>query len=83
VDERDIRVWLLNKLKRKGCWGEGHLSADNLVKGQDRRFKKMILKTADKLVKEGLLVRFPHGSQNHYYLNRESREEIERIIDGS
>lgn len=83
MEDIEIRVWLLYKLKRKGCWGKGHISADNLVKGQDSIHKKRILKIADGMVGEGLLIRFPHGREMHYHLNRKFIKEILRLLEES
>ncbi|MCK4491190.1 MAG: hypothetical protein KAU03_01100 [Candidatus Altiarchaeales archaeon] len=81
MEDVEIKAWILYKLKRKGCWGKGHLSDDNLAKGQSRELKKRILRIADELVTEGYLVKFPHGKEKHYYLNKEFREEINNLID--
>jgi len=81
VDDSKLRIWILYKLHRHGYWGKGHISADNLTKGQSPGLKKQILNIADAMVKEGLLIRFPHGSETHYYLNKDMRVEIERLIE--
>ena len=81
VSDKDLEIWIIKKLVRHRYWGKGHLSSDNLVKGQDRKYKEGILEIADKLVRKGLLVKFPHGKEKHYYLNQEYRKEIYRIID--
>ena len=81
VSDKDLEVWIIKKLVRHEYWGKGHVSGDNLVKGQDRGYKKRILEIADKLVKRGLLVKFPHGKDKHYHLNQEYRKEIYRLIE--
>lgn len=82
TSDNEIRVWIIKKLVRHNYWGKGHISGDDLVKGQDRRYKDKILEIADNLVREGILVRFPHGKEKHYHLNQQYRKEIYRIIEG-
>ncbi len=82
LNEEDLKSWIIKKLVRKQCWGKGHLSGDNLVKGSPQELKKILLKVTNTLVKECLLIRFPHGSEDHYYLNPNKRKKIYRIIDG-
>ena len=77
----DLKSWIIKKLVRKWCWGKGHLSGDNLVKGSPPELKKRLLKVTKILVKEGILVGFPHGSEDHYYLNLHRRKDIYRIIE--
>jgi hypothetical protein len=81
ISDAELERWIIKKLVRHGYWGKGHISADNLVKGQDRQNKERILKIADEMVKRGLLVKIPHGKERHYYLNTEYRKEIYRIIE--
>lgn len=82
VSDNEIEVWVIKKLVRHNYWGKGHISSDDLVKGQDRRYKDDILEIADGLVRKGILIRFPHGKEKHYYLNQIYRKEIYRIIEG-
>jgi hypothetical protein len=81
VSDAELELWIIKKLVRHGYWGKGHISADNLVKGQDRQYKERILEIADEMVKRGLLVKIPHGKERHYYLNTEYRKEIYRMIE--
>ncbi len=80
ISDKDIEKWIIKKLVRKRCWGKGHLSADNLVKGQDRLYKSRMLEVADELMRRNILVSFPHGGEKHYYLNSKARKEIYRIV---
>ncbi len=81
VSDKELEIWLIKKLVRHNYWGKGHISGDNLVKGQDRIYRERILEIADKLVKGGILVKFPHGKERHYYLNQEYRREIYKVIE--
>ena len=72
---KELKIWLLRKLLRQNCWGKGHISEDYIARGKSKNMKKIILKLCDNLVRESLLVRFPHGNQKHYYLNPKRREE--------
>ncbi|MBU4266406.1 MAG: hypothetical protein KKE96_04170 [Candidatus Altiarchaeota archaeon] len=83
VSDKKLELWIIKKLVRHKYWGKGHISSDNLVKGQDRKYKERLLEIADRLVKEGLLIKFPHGKERHYHLNKEYRREIHRIIESS
>lgn len=82
TSDNEIRVLIIKKLVRHNYWGNGHISGDDLVKGQDRRYKDKILEIADNLVREGILIRFPHSKEKHYHLNQQYRKEIYRIIEG-
>ncbi|ODS35592.1 hypothetical protein BEH94_07725 [Candidatus Altiarchaeales archaeon WOR_SM1_SCG] len=76
-----LKSWIIKKLVRKQCWGKGHISGDNLVKGSPPELKKRLLRIANTLVKEGNLVKFPHDSEEHYYLNPNRRKDIYKIIE--
>ncbi len=78
----ELKIWLLRKLLRQNCWGKGHISEDYIAREKSKGTKKTIIKISDDLVKEGLLVSFPHGNQKHYYLNSNRREEILEMIRG-
>ncbi len=60
-------------------WGKRHVSETNLVKPY-KHMKKEVLKQADSLVKEGILVKFPHSGESHYYLNPRMGNTIKEII---
>ena len=77
---KELKIWLLRKLLRQNCWGKGHISEDYIARGKPKNMKKIIIKICNDLVKEGLLVSFPHKGQKHYYLNPRRREEILEII---
>jgi len=81
VSDGELEFWIIKKLVRHEYWGKGHISGDNLVKGQDRKYKKRLLEIADRLVKKGLLVKFPHGKERYYHLNQEYRRDIYRMIE--
>lgn len=81
LSDKDLEIWIIKKLVRHNYWGRGHISGDDLVKGIDRKYKGRILEIVDRLVKRGLLVKFPHGKEKHYYLNQEYRKEIYKIIE--
>lgn len=76
-----IRRWIIRKLHLHGCWGKGHVSLDNLAKGIHPSSKKIILKEVKQLVREGILIQFPHGGEQHIYLNRYRIDEIREIIE--
>ena len=76
----ELRFWVLNKLFRKGCWGGAHkMNEDILPKGAPKDMKKAILRKADELIREGLIVLEGGGLHGkRYFLNR---KRIEEIID--
>jgi len=78
--EKEVKIWILRKLLRQNCWGKGHITEDYICRGKPKNMKKIIIKISDNLVKEGLLVSFPHGNQKHYYLNPNRRMEILDVI---
>ena len=79
LSEQQIKSWLIFKLSYKRMWGKRHVSETNLVK-PFKHMKKEIIKQASELVKEGLLVKFPHSGENHYYLNPRMGDEIKGIV---
>ncbi len=81
ISERELQGWIIKKLVRHRYWGKAHISEDNLAKGKPPQVKKQIIKVARELVREGLLVMFPHGAEHHYYLNPNQRKKIYEIVE--
>lgn len=81
IDE--LRFWILNKLFRKGCWGGAHkMNEDIIPKGAPKDMKKAILRKADELIREGLIVIEGGGLHGkRYYLNRNMSQGIIDYID--
>ena len=80
LSDKQLMLWLIKKLVRRECWGKYHISEDDLIKGQEKGYKKRILKIAGELVKKGLLVRIPYTGEKHYYLNRYQKDEIYEVV---
>lgn len=79
LTEKQIRDWLVFKLSYKKIWGKRHISETNLTKPY-KHMKKEILKQANVLVKQGILVRFPHTGEMHYHLNPRMSNRIREIV---
>ncbi len=77
-----MELWIIKKLARpeygytRGYWGKRHIKERDLPKGQLKRYKQTIMKSVNDLVKDNILIKIPHGSENHYFLNPRKREEI-------
>lgn len=76
----EIRFRIIKKLVRHRVWGTYHVDDDDIPKGMPPELRKDIMKELDIMVKEGLIVRFPHSGKKRVYLNSNRRKEIEEII---
>lgn len=71
---------ILHKLLRHGYVGAKHTALENLSKGFPRHMHKELMKTADKLIKKGLITPKPTGYSMQVSLNPRKMPEIEGII---
>ncbi|NCN39320.1 MAG: hypothetical protein COY38_03385 [Candidatus Aenigmarchaeota archaeon CG_4_10_14_0_8_um_filter_37_24] len=81
LGKEQIKDWIIFKLSYKRIWEKRHISETNLVKPY-KEMKKNIIKQADILVKEGILVKFPHTGETHYHLNPRMGDKIKEIVRG-
>ncbi|MBS3053071.1 MAG: hypothetical protein J4469_01075 [Candidatus Aenigmarchaeota archaeon] len=79
-DDRDIERILLKKLHTLGCWGTRHVSESNLPKGFPSHVKKRVMDIAEDLRKKGILIKRPSSHDYQWYLNWDSKREIEERI---
>ena len=71
---------ILHKLLRHGYVGARHTALENRSKGFPRHMHKELMKTADKLIKKGLITPKPTGYGIQVSLNPRRMAEIERVI---
>ena len=79
--KRDFEELVIYKLKNRGYWGHRLMNKSDLVKGVPREYYKDMEDTAEKLFKEGLLLRKPGlRKEFRYSLNSSRKLEIEERI---
>ena len=71
---------ILHKLLRHGYVGGKHTALENIPKGFPRHLHKELMKTAEKLIKKGLITPKPTGYGVQVSLNPRKLAEIEEII---
>jgi hypothetical protein len=80
LSSEEIRFRIIKKLVRHRVWGTYHIDEDDIPKGMPSALRKEILRELDNIVREGLIVRFPHLGKKKVYLNTNRRKEIEAIL---
>ncbi len=80
LSPNEIRFRIIKKLVRRRVWGTYHIDENDVPKGMPPELRKDILKELNKMVKEGLIIRFPHSGKKRIHLNPKRRKEIEEII---
>jgi len=80
LSSQEIRFRIIKKLVRHRVWGTHHIDQDDVPKGMPPEMRKDIMKELNKMVKEGLIVRFPHGNKKRVHLNFYKKDEIEEIL---
>ena len=76
----EIRFRILKKLVRHRVWGTYHIDEDDVPKSMPPEIRKEIMKELDNMIKEGFIVRFPHGNKRKVHLNFHKKDEIEEIL---
>lgn len=76
----ELRKIILRKMVRHTWWGGKHTAFDNLPKGFPKEFWKDVKKEAEKLIREGFIVKKPTSYGLHVSLNVKMKSEIEKII---
>lgn len=76
----EIRFRIIKKLVRHKVWGTYHIDEDDVPKGMPPELRKDIMKELDKMVKEGLIIRFPHLGKKKVFLNPRRRKEFEELV---
>lgn len=72
---------VLEKLLRHGYVGGRHTALENLPKGFPRHVYGEVMETAEKLMKQGLVILKPTGYGRQVSLDPHRMAEIERIIN--
>jgi hypothetical protein len=85
VTDEEIKVDIMNKLLRKGCWGAKYLPVDTLINWFAKKVKKdgkMVRKIVKELVDEGYLLLHKNGQtvSLNPTKSREITDYIERLI---
>jgi len=80
LSNEEIRFRIIKKLVRHKVWGTYHIDEDDVPKGMPPELRKDIMKELDKMVKEGLVVRFPHLGKKKVFLNPKRRKEFEELV---
>ncbi len=76
----EIRFRIIKKLVRHRVWGTYHIDQDDVPKGMPPELRNEVMHTLDDMVKEGLIIRFPHLGKRKVYLNLYKKKEIEDIL---
>ena len=71
---------ILHKLLRQGYVGARHTALENIPKGFPGHLHKELMKTAEKLIKEGLIMPKPTGYGMQISLNPRKLAVIEEIM---
>ncbi len=80
-DEEDkIKATILYHLRRKKVIGNVHTHYDTLKKGFPSHLGKDVGKIADKLIREGFIIKKPTSYGLQVSLNKEKLKEIEEFI---
>jgi hypothetical protein len=79
LTDREIRLWIIQKLLRHHVLCKYHIVEDNLPKGKEA-YRDQIMKVLDEMVRNGEIVRFPHKGGYQICLNKERKGEFEEEI---
>ncbi|MBU2615695.1 MAG: hypothetical protein KKC19_01185 [Nanoarchaeota archaeon] len=79
-DEDKIKATILYHLRRKKVIGGVHAPFDTITKGFPSHIGKDVKKIAEKLIREGYLLRKMTNNGLHVILNKEMLGEIEDFI---
>jgi len=80
VSDNELKSLILHKLAKKQKWGESHTAFENVAKGVPPHLKGSLKELAEKLVKEGLIIKKPTSYGLQISLNVEKSEEIKQRI---
>ena len=78
MDVGQVESDLLGRLYRDHCWGAKHRCESNLLKNFPRHLRGAVKKAAERLRREGLLVKKPSSHEHQWFLNIAMRQEIEQ-----
>jgi len=79
-DEDKIKATILYHLRRKKIIGNVHTHYDTLKKGFPSHLGKEVQKIANKLIREGFIIKKPASYGLQVSLNKEKIKEIEEFI---
>jgi len=79
-DEDKIKATILYHLRRKKIIGNVHTHYDTLKKGFPSHLGKEVQKIANKLIREGFIIKKPASYGLQVSLNKERIKEIEEFI---
>ena len=82
LSKEEIRFRIIKKFVRHRVWGTYHIDEDDVPKGMPPELRKDIFKELDGMVKEGLIIRFPHLGKRKVFLNPNKRREFEELVAG-
>jgi len=80
--DEELEAMLLEKLVRMRCWGAHHICESNLQKKFAKHERGRVMEIAERLRREGLLVKRPSSHEHQWFLNIARRGEIEGRIRG-
>lgn len=78
--DKAIAKAILHKLLRHGYVGAKHTAIENIPKGFPKHMHKEVMKTANKLTKNGLIILKPTSYGMQVSLNPRKISEIEEVI---
>ena len=76
-----LRATILKKLKRRGKWGEAHMSVDKLTSGIPKHLRGLAEEVVEDMIRERVLLTKPTSYDLEVSLNPRKKAEIKRIIN--
>jgi len=80
MESEEIQDLLLRKMHRIGAWGTHHISESNLQKSFPAHLRGKVIDEAEKLRKQGLLVKHPSSHDRQWWLNWNRKPEIDARV---
>jgi len=80
LSKEEIRFRIIKKLVRHRVWGTYHIDEDDVPKGMPPELRKDIMRELDVMVREGLVIRFPHLGKRKIFLNPNKKGEFEELV---
>jgi len=78
--DEELESMLLRKLYKLRTWGAHHICESNLQKKFAKHERGRVLEIAERLRREGLLVKRPSSHEYQWFLSIMRKEEIEERI---
>jgi len=80
--DEELKDGILRKFVRMRAGRARHVYEGDVPKGMPPHLRKRIMQCLRELVREGLVVEFPHGGERAYTFNMNRLAEIRHRIEG-